>query len=71
MSHKITLANGNKTLFALRRGYIQVSKNPASNLYLTYEDELFIVKGWNSQGRRIRREFTFLSHARTYLENFS
>ena len=68
--HKITDSQGNKSSFALKRGYIQVSEfYPLSEVYLTYEYGFYVIKGYSMEGKKVRQEFDNLSSARVFLNS--
>jgi hypothetical protein len=65
---KLKYKNGNLTTTGLRRGYIQVSPfYPNTRLYLTYDYDHFIVKGYNERGKAIVKSFLALKDARKFL----
>lgn len=68
-SAKIKYKNGNVTATALRRGYIQVSPFfPKTHLYLTYEYDMYVIKGYNKHNKGVNKSFHILKDARAYLE---
>jgi hypothetical protein len=53
LQHKLLTSSGRKTKLALQKGYVEIPKKyaPKTHIYLTWEYEEFVIKGYKNDRR--------------------
>lgn len=51
----LTNLAGEKTLHALRLGYIQLHPDPTVKLYLCVEDDKYVIRGYNEKRKMVHK----------------
>lgn len=47
--------SGEKTIYALRLGYIQLHPDPTVKLYLCMEDDKYVIRGYNERRKIVHK----------------
>jgi len=53
--NRLTNLAGEKTIYALRLGYIQLHPDPTSHLYLCMEDDKYVIRGYNEKRKIVHK----------------
>lgn len=74
LQHKLFTIDGRKTKLALQKGYVEIPKNysPKTHIYLTWEYDQFVIKGYKND-RRYHKilDTTSIVEARKYLDQIA